>query len=181
MLCPKCYGKVDKKQKTCTYCGFNLSALEGASNRQAKKALKTEYRDNVLYIGGIPEDVSKKKLILLSIFFGLFGVHDFYVGNFWRGLYKAITMSLTIILSTIVLSFGIVQVNNAFYIAYQFILVFQGLNILIWIFDIIRIFLERYKIPIYKDEFSKTNNVDYLKKTDKQVSDNKYEKDGNRQ
>ena len=108
-----------------------------------------------MYIGGIPEDVSKKKLILLSIFLGLFGAHDFYVGKLWQGLYKCITMCLTIVLSTIVLTFGIVYQTNFFYLAYQFILVFQGLNILFWILDIVKIFLERYKIPVYNDKFSR--------------------------
>ena len=155
MLCPKCYNKVDKQQKRCGKCGFNLELIEGASNRQAKKALKSEYKDSVIYVGGIPEDVSKKKLILLSIFLGMFGAHDFYVGKFWQGLYKLITMILTIVSSSLVLMFGIVTQTNALYLTYQFVLVFQGFNVIFWFTDMLLIFFERYKIPVYKDEFSK--------------------------
>ena len=155
MLCPKCYGKVGKDQKRCTTCGFEISKLESASNKQAKKALKSIYKDNVLYLKGIPGDVSKKKLLLLSIFLGLFGAHDFYVGKFWNGLFKLIAASLTSILGMLVLSLGIVVQNNAIYIAFQFSLVFQGFNAVFWIADIIKIFLERYKIPVYDDSFSK--------------------------
>lgn len=154
MLCPKCYGKVKKEQVRCPNCGFNLNLMQGASNKQAKKAKKSIYKDDILYTTQIPPDVSKKKLLLFSIFLGLFGVHNFYVGKFWQGLYMCVCTGLTTILSILIPGLGIVNQDNVLYITFQFLLIFQGINIILWVYNIFSIIFERYKIPVYKDEFS---------------------------
>lgn len=154
MLCPKCYGKVNKNQNRCEYCGFDLSQMQGATNKQAKIAKHTIYKDDILYTTNIPPDVSKKKLLLLAIFLGLFGAHNFYVGKFWQGLFMCLSTAITAVLGTIVSALGIIASNNAVYIAFQFILVFQGLTVIFWVADCFKIFLERFKIPVYKDSFS---------------------------
>ena len=156
MLCPKCYGKCKKEQKRCYNCGFDLTLLEGATNKEAKRARKTIYKDDIMMIKGIPPDVSKKKLSLFAIFLGLFGVHNFYVGRLWRGLFMCISTSVTILLSTLVSTLGIIDAANVYYIAFQFWLIFQGITVLLWVYDIIMIFLERWKIPVYKQSFSET-------------------------
>ena len=48
MLCPKCYGKVDKQQQRCKYCGFYMNELDGASNKEAKRIKRTIYKDDIL-------------------------------------------------------------------------------------------------------------------------------------
>ena len=155
MRCPKCYGKIVKEQTRCGTCGFNLALLEEGSNKEAKKALKGIYKDDVMFTTKIPLDVKKKKLLLFAIFLGLFGVHDFYVGKLYQGLYICICTTVTFILSSLVTALGIITANNAIYIAYQFVLVFQGIAVLMWIADIFKIALERYKIPVYNEKFSK--------------------------
>ncbi len=158
MLCPKCYGKLSKDKSQCLYCGFEMKELEDASNKQAKQAKKTIYRDDVLYTAKLPYDVSKKRLLLFSIFLGLFGVHDFYVGKFWQGLYKAVTISITLILATILIIMNTIT-NNIVKTIFDFVSVFQGLAIIFWIWDIFSIAFERYKVPVYKDEFSKQKQL----------------------
>ena len=153
MLCPKCYGKINKGQTRCQYCGFDTKIINGASNKQAKKIKHTIYKDDILYTTQIPADVSKKKLMMFSIFLGLLGVHNFYVGKFWQGLYMCLTTSITFVLSMIVST--IINSNNIFYIAFQFVLGFQGVTVIMWVVQMIKIFLERFKIPVYKDDFSK--------------------------
>ena len=154
MLCPKCYGKVDKKQQRCQYCGFYMNELNDASNKQAKKAMKSIYKDDVLYSTKIPYDVSKKKLLLFAIFLGLFGVHQFYVGKLWYGLFMCISMSVTLILAITLMIMNTIF-DNVVQRIFEFWLIFQGLNIIFWIWDILRITFERFKIPVYKDSFSK--------------------------
>ena len=153
MLCPKCYGKMKKDQVRCQSCGFNINTMRGASNKEAKKALKSIYKDDVLYTTEIPEDVSKKKLLLLTIFLGIFGANHFYVGKLWQGLYMCISSSVALIFAIILTIFepGSASVLD---MIFQFLLVFQGVNLVIWIFSIANVALERYKIPVYKDEFS---------------------------
>ena len=154
MLCPKCYGRLDKKQQRCQTCGFNLSELDGATNKEAKKARKTIYKDDILYTTKIPADVSKKKLLLFAIFLGMFGVHNFYIGRFWKGLYMCAAFTISLTFGIIVIAMNTIYDNIIQRIA-EFFLFFQGLALIIWIWDIFRIAFERYKIPVYKDEFSK--------------------------
>lgn len=153
MLCPKCYGKVDKQAKRCVYCGFDMRLLEGASNQEAKRIRKTIYKDDILYMKGIPADVSKKKLLLFSIFLGLFGVHDFYVGKFWQGLYLCISTSITMTLAIILMLMSSI-VQNTIQIIFEFMTIFQGIAVIIWITDIFKIGFERFKIPVYSESFS---------------------------
>ena len=54
MQCPKCYGKIDKNTGRCKSCGFNLNMLDGATNKAAKQAKKTIYKDDILYTTKIP-------------------------------------------------------------------------------------------------------------------------------
>ena len=154
MLCPKCYGKVDSKQQRWQYCGFFMKELDNASNKQAKKAMKSIYKDDVLYSTKIPYDVSKKKLLLFAIFLGLFGVHHFYVGKLWHGLFMSITMSVTLILAITLMIMNTIF-DNVVQRIFEFWLIFQGLNIIFWVWDIFKIMFERFKIPVYKDSFSK--------------------------
>lgn len=153
MLCPKCYGKVDRKSQRCRYCGFFMNELDGASNKQAKQAQKTIYKDDILYTTKIPYDVSKKKLLLFAIFLGLFGVHDYYVGKFWQGLYQTISVSVALVLALILMIINTI-VDNIVQRIFEFWLIFQGLAVIFWVWDILRIVFERFKIPVYKDSFS---------------------------
>lgn len=155
MMCPKCYAKIAKGKNRCDSCGFNLNELKDASNKQAKMALKTVYRDDVVYTSQLPADVSKKRLLLFVIFLGIFGVHQFYVGKILSGLYNAIVSVLTIVFGAILLAGNIVASNNIFYIIFQFMLVFQGINIILWIKSIIDVATNRFKVPVYKESFSK--------------------------
>ena len=154
MVCPKCYANCKKEQVRCYHCGFDLTLLDGATNKGAKEARKSIYKDDIMKFKGIPPDVKKKKLVLLSIFLGIFGAHNFYVGKLWQGLFMCISTTVTLVLSTLVSMFGIVDMYNTLYIAFQFWLIFQGATVLMWVFDIILIFLERWKIPVYRKEFS---------------------------
>ena len=104
MICPKCYSSVHKDKCRCDYCGFNLNELNNASNKEAKKALKSVYKDDVLYTSKLPADVSKKKLLLFAIFLGVFGVHNFYVGKIWKGLFNVVITTLTAVLGIVILA-----------------------------------------------------------------------------
>lgn len=154
MLCPKCYGKVNKYTNRCDFCGFDLKTMQGATNSEAKKALRGIYKDDVLYTNVIPQDVSKKKLLLFSIFLGLFGVHNFYIGRFWKGLYMCLSTSIVLLLAIILTATGSLS-NNIFQRTFEFMTIFQGINVILWVVDIFKIAFEKYKIPVYKEDFSK--------------------------
>lgn len=154
MQCPRCYNKIGKDKNRCDSCGFNINDLNDASNKEAKKALKSIYKDDVLYTTKLPADVNKKRLLLFSIFFGLFGVHHFMVGKFWTGLYMAVASGLTLIVTTILAYLNSIT-NNIFQIIFEFLTVFQGIAVIMWFSDIISIATNKFKVPVYKESFSK--------------------------
>lgn len=154
MNCPKCYSNISKNKNRCDHCGFNLNELNDTSNKKAKKALRTVYKDDVLYTSKLPADVSKVKLLLFAIFLGFFGVHNFYVGKIWQGLYNVLTTVITATLGVILIAFNIIT-NTPLYYAFQFALVFQGINVIALVFDIGNIALNKFKVPVYKENFSK--------------------------
>lgn len=153
MNCPKCYSKIKKGTCRCDTCGFNILDLNEATNAEGKKALKSVYKDDVLWTTELPKDVKKKSLLLKSIFLGLFGVHNFSVGRFWQGLYMAVSSAITIILTVIISLMGTIT-NTVFQIAFEFWSVFQGITLIIWIIDIVNIARNRFKVPVYKESFS---------------------------
>jgi len=68
MLCPKCYARIKKEQVRCQHCGFNLNVMQGATNKEAKIAKKTIYKDDILYTTNVPQDVSKKSYCCFQYF-----------------------------------------------------------------------------------------------------------------
>lgn len=151
MFCPKCYGRVNKNTQRCEYCGMRMSEMEGATNADAKFAMKGIYKDDVLMTRKLPSDVSKKTILLLSIFLGLFGVHNFYVGRKARGVYQIASlalMGLGYLMEFVI--FG--AINGKFSWVFQ---ILEGVAIIIWLGDILTIAINRYKVPVYKIEFSK--------------------------
>lgn len=154
MICPRCYSKIEKNKNRCDYCGFNLNELKDASNKKAKLALKSPYKDDVIYSKQLPKDVDKKRLLIYTILLGLLGVHYFYVGRLWKGIYYAVINSVSVIIASLVIGLNIIT-NTPLYIASQFAAVFFALNIILWIIDIFDVTLNRFKVPVYKESFSK--------------------------
>ena len=150
MLCPKCYGKIDKKTNRCSYCGFKMSELDGATNKQAKQAMKTIYKDDILYSTKLPEDVKKSHLVLWCVFLGFFGAHHFSVGKFWQGFFMCLVTCLTATFS-IVTAF----VQGVYQKIFEVLTVFQGAVLIMWVSDLVKIVANRYKVPVYKESFSK--------------------------
>ena len=151
MLCPKCYGRVNKNTQRCDFCGMRMKEIDGATNKEAKVALKGIYKDDVLMTKNLPQDVNKKKLLLLSIFFGIFGVHNFYVGRKWRAIYQLVSlvlMTLAYVMEIVIIG----TINGKYSWPFQ---ILMGMALVIWLADIMAISMNRYKVPVYKVDFSK--------------------------
>jgi len=147
MLCPKCYGKVDKNTNRCNRCGFNLNDLKNASNLKAKEKFRSKDADLVIYSKVLPKDVSKKKLLLFSGLLGLFGAHYFYIGRFWRGLFNLIS---TIFNSVFFVFYMLNYTGNEVFKYFEY---FSGLLFaivfLLSAFDFINIIFNKFKVPVY--------------------------------
>ena len=84
MNCPKCDTRLKKDMPVCSKCGFRVAELENVSNFKARKVLRSGTlleKEDIFYVNKVPKDLVKKDLILFTIFAGLFGGHNFYVGR----------------------------------------------------------------------------------------------------
>ena len=152
MWCPKCYGGMKKNEGFCTHCGFRFKDLEGATNDKARIARKEGKKDDILYVTTLPSDVKKKNLVLYCVFLGLFGAHNYYVGKFAKAIYMTATFVI-FTLFQVLKSLGVaLSFVNYFY---SFFAALEGLSIALWILDLINICFNRFKVPVYKEEFSK--------------------------
>ena len=97
----------------------------------------------------LPTDVSKKKLILLSIFLGLFGAHYFYIGKMFRGLIYLVFTIFMLVFSTLKflnIRGGVLEYVE-FFVAFGFVVI-----LICTILDIINIIRNKFKVPVYVEE-----------------------------
>ncbi|MBR3885105.1 MAG: hypothetical protein IKJ33_01375 [Clostridia bacterium] len=100
-----------------------------------------------------PDTVSKTKLLLLSIFLGWCGVHNFYAKNKKKGF-----VSLTFLLISVI-SMMLNSVNN---ITVQLWLIgFPGFIVIsIWVIDIVNIIFNKFEYRIQKEKFISGMNIE---------------------
>lgn len=156
MTCPKCYGKIDKLSHRCKECGFNMNSLNGATHKAVYLAKKQGFGDDVLYTTTLPQDIHKKKLLLLCIFLGLFGGHNYYSGHLVKAIYSTlVTICLTAIAS--IKLFASTQLFGTNGVGWWILSIFSllmGVNIVMMIIDLANICMNKFKVAVYKDEFS---------------------------
>ena len=129
MNCPKCDTRIKKDMPVCPKCGFRVKELENVSNIQARKALNSNKileREKVFYVFKVPKDLVRKDLILL-------------------GVSKVISFALGIILSIIIYRTG----NMSFYSITGLLIAYP---LIAWIYDVVRVLIKRYPIPVVIDE-----------------------------
>ncbi len=100
MFCPKCGNEVADGVRFCSKCGTNLQLENGVD-------------ENGVELSSRNSDIAA----VLSIFFGILGVHDFYCGNILSGVVKII-FSCTILLSIVSVVLNIldlVSIGNGTY------------------------------------------------------------------
>lgn len=154
MICPKCYGSVDKHTKRCKSCGFNMNSINGATHKAVKQAKKEGFGEDVIYTNNLPDDISRKKLILLTCFLGIFGGHSYYCGKLFKAIYSTV-------ISTIMIVFSILRLSNVLTLdvavlnwSFSIITFLMGVNLVMFIVDLVKILTKKYKVSVYKDSFS---------------------------
>jgi TM2 domain-containing membrane protein YozV len=166
--CPRCEFKCDLDAIVCPNCGMIFSRLKVATNAEAKRAYKLKEKDRVVLSTSLPCDVDKVKFLLLLIFLGWAGAHNFYVGKKGKGWYSII--SLLAYIGAMTINYF---VNGMFWTGTNFFVYelteITGLAevgaIFIWAMDIINYIFHKYKYPISLPLKEKDNNrgIDYEK------------------
>lgn len=147
MKCPICGNKIYSDDDACPYCKLRKSVIVNAKNADAKTALKNRQKDNVYLSTYRPSDVSKTKLLLLSIFLGWVGAHCYYVGRMARGFAILATMIIGIALAGIPETWALHQ-----YVSGIVAGMFGFAWVMMWWLDILAIVGNRFKIPIVIDD-----------------------------
>ncbi len=144
MKCPVCGAKMID-DKICRYCNVTSDEVLNASNIEAKRAFKEKRKDDVCYTTDIPSDVNKKKLVLFTVFLGLYGVHNFYIGRLYKGLYNAISVGGLILSGFLEYFLGL----NAFTFYFgRFFLWLTVVNLFMWFSDIVNLIFNKFKVPV---------------------------------
>lgn len=102
--CPECKADVSDRAANCPRCGYPIAAQQGhAAAAAAAKPLHPDYVSPRESAGGsgtqTPQVVKQAKsrgiYVILGLFFGLLGVHNFYAGYFGRGVAQLLIVAIT--------------------------------------------------------------------------------------
>lgn len=145
--CPRCNFKVDRDANVCPKCRLNYIKYNSATNKEARVAFSAGESDRVLMRKGCPSDVKRWKLLLITIFSGFFGGHYYYTGRKKWGIFFSAFCLVGLINSLILLVTGSTPKGDLYQIFYLFVLVW-GIVIMLWLVDIVKVALNRFKIPV---------------------------------
>ena len=145
--CPRCNTKMPKEIMVCPSCRFNFVKFENATNAEAKIALKMGEKDRVVYRKGCPKDVSRTKLTLLTFFLGFMGAHNYYVGKTHRGVFFTIFFIIGVI-NAIITNVLNLNPSGELWEVFTFLVLIWGIVLFMWIIDIAKVALNKFKIPV---------------------------------
>lgn len=147
MRCPICGSKMIQN-KICKYCNITDEQILNASNKQVKQYRKLDMSDLICFSTVVPTDVSRIKLLLLTIFFGFLGINHFYVNRNVRAFFSLFSFVLAIIFFSLQLSIKTLKTVIIFRLLYEIVFVAMAINVILWICDIINVIFYRFKIPV---------------------------------
>ncbi|MEG1752128.1 MAG: TM2 domain-containing protein [Clostridia bacterium] len=144
--CPKCNLKCGITEKVCPCCGLIFEKLETASNKIAKKKFFSGKHEHIIYNPKCPMDCSYKTTIILCIFLGLFGAHNFYVGKYYKAIFMLV-VGVAIILFVAITSTINVGANLFFYLS-----ILTAISSLIWLNDLFLLCIKKFKYPVSRED-----------------------------
>lgn len=154
MRCPICGAKMVQGQ-LCKYCHITSDQVKESSNKKVKDYRRADMEDLICFTTYVPNDISRLKLILYTIFLGLFGVNHYYVKRNIRGTFSVLSFALSMIFMILKLCISTLSSVIIFEIFYEASLLAMTVNIFMWICDIINVLTKRFKIPVVLGEKEK--------------------------
>lgn len=148
--CPRCNQKMPIEIVICPNCQLNFQKFESATNMDAKEALRMGEKDRVLMRKSRPSDVNFVKLLLITIFLGFTGAHYYYVGRYKMGAFFSIFFSVGII-NAILNVLLHENLTGDIYQIFTFLVLIWGLVLALWIIDIAKVCLNKFKIPVSRN------------------------------
>lgn len=145
--CPRCNQKMPIEIVVCPSCQLNFQKFETATNKEAKEAIKEGEKDRVLMRKGVPSDVNKIVLMLLTCLLGFTGAHYYFVGRYKMGAFFSIFFFVGII--NAVMSIFLTEIPKSFvYELFTLLVLVWGAVLVMWIIDIVKVCFNKFKIPV---------------------------------
>ena len=138
--CPRCGNKCLINQSKCEECGLLFERLQYTSNKAAKKKLAKFDRDFIIYTNKYPKDMQYWKLLVYSIFLGLFGGHYYYCGKYIKGGLMTAGFVYTVF-CTIFNAYLVNLIEN-------FLFLPIGIYALAWLYSLAMIIIRKFKVPV---------------------------------
>lgn len=160
--CPYCKSKNPLASRYCGACHLDFYQLDKCTNAEAKKMLRHRrfgetFEGEIVNTSTLPSDVSRAKLIIYTLLFGLFGVHNFYVGRYFKAWVQcvlgviftglAIAISYFLDVPTIAMTFLGIQTNlvNVLFLFGLLVGIYPATS---WLFDLFAVVIKKYEVPI---------------------------------
>ena len=145
--CPRCDKKMPIEIVVCPNCQLNFQKFESATNKEAKEALRAGETERILLRKGRPNDVSFVRLLLITIFAGFTGAHYYYVGRYKMGAFFSIFFAVGIVNAILTTLLKATPKGDLYQIFTLMVLVW-GFVLLLWIIDIAKVCVNKFKIPV---------------------------------
>ena len=147
--CPICGAKLES-QIICPYCKITVDQIEKASNKMVKECRKNGNKDLIHYTNVIPSDLSRLKIILYTIFFGLIGVNHYYISRPVRATFAVVSTAGSFLLAMLPFMIDITsKVEKSIYnIIFEVIMVMMTINFILWVLDVIAVIFKSFKVPV---------------------------------
>lgn len=131
----------------CPNCRLNFQKFESATNKEAKEAISSNEKDRVLMRVGVPSDVNRIKLILITIFLGFTGAHYYYVGRYKMGAFFSIFFAVGIVNAILTTLLTEKPTGNIYQLFIMMVMIW-GVVLMLWIIDIAKVCVNRFKVPV---------------------------------
>jgi len=148
--CPRCNAKMPIELITCPGCQLNFQKFDSATNKEAKEAMKAGEKERVLMKKGRPSDIKFTPLLLLTIFLGFTGAHYYYVGRYKMGAFFTIFFAVGIV-NAILNALLKTSPTGELYEIFTLLVLIWGLVIFLWIIDIAKVCLNKFRIPVSRN------------------------------
>ncbi len=145
--CPRCNHKMPIEIVVCPNCQLNFNKFESATNSEAKEAIRMGEGERVVMRKGRPIDVKFVPLLLITILLGFTGAHYYYVGRYKMGAFYSIFCAVGFV-NAIITTLLDVTPKGDLYQIFTLLVLIWGIVIMLWIVDIAKVCLNKFKIPV---------------------------------
>lgn len=145
MKCPICGCKM-KQEFMCPFCKVTGHQVRNASNREAKERIRKKDTKEVYNSSYMPKDINRTRLLLITLFGGFVGTHQFYVGKYKTGLFFGFSFLYTIVFFA--LSFYMFPNNVVLKYFANFGYIIFAVVIFLWISDFFKVLFKRFSVPV---------------------------------